>query len=106
MKKHMTRILASSLALAMALAMTACGGQDDTQKTDGNQETVGGETVASYKTELNVAINANPPSLDAHAANSNIVGGIGSHIYEPLFAMNANNEPTPVLAEGLYHQIA
>ena len=100
MKKHMTRILASSLALAMALAMTACGGQDDTQKTDGNQETVGGETVTSYKTELNVAINANPPSLDAHAANSNIVGGIGSHIYEPLFAMNANNEPTPVLAEG------
>ena len=49
---------------------------------------------------LNVAITANPPTLDAHAANSNIVGGIGSHIYEPLFAMNGENVPTPVLAEG------
>lgn len=56
--------------------------------------------AVEYKNELNIAINANPPSLDVPAVNSNIVGGIGSHIYELLFAMNANYEPTAVLAEG------
>ena len=56
--------------------------------------------AVSYKTELNIAINANPPTLDAHAANTNIVGCIGSHIYEPLFAMNGDNVPTAVLAES------
>ncbi len=56
--------------------------------------------AVTYKNELNVAINANPPTLDAHAANSNIVGCIGSHIYEPLFAMNGDNVPTAVLAES------
>ena len=94
-----TRVLALVLALVMVLSLAACGSEDKPDGTEGGQENAGNQEV-TYKTELNVAINANPPSLDAHAANSNIVGGIGSHIYEPLFAMNADNEPTPVLAEG------
>lgn len=47
---------------------------------------------------LNIAIAANPPSLDPHGINSNIVGGIGMHLYEPLFSLNSAYEPTPVLA--------
>lgn len=85
------RLLALLLCLVMTLSLAACGGSKDTGDA-------AGETT--YKTELNVAINANPPSLDAHSANSNIIGGIGSHIYEPLFAMNADNQPTAVLAES------
>ena len=91
MKKFLTLLL----ALAMVLSLAACGGSDapvDEKPTS--------DAVAAYKDTLNVAITANPPTLDAHAVNSNIVGGIGSHIYEPLFAMNGENVPTPVLAEG------
>ena len=47
---------------------------------------------------MHIAISANPPSLDPQSINSNIVGGLGVHIYEPLFAMSENYEPTPVLA--------
>lgn len=91
----MKKFLALLLALAMVLSLAACGGSDapvDEKPTS--------DAVTAYKDTLNVAITANPPTLDAHAANSNIVGGIGSHIYEPLFAMNGENVPTPVLAEG------
>lgn len=77
----------------MALLMSGCGAP----KTDTNG--AGGQSDAK-KSELHVAIAANPPSLDPPAVNSNIVGGIGIHVYESLFAMNVNYEPTPVLADS------
>ncbi len=106
----MKKFLALLLALAMVLSLAACGGSDapaaEAPKADAPAANApaanapAAEAPAAYKTELNIAINANPPSLDAHAANTNIVGGIGSHIYEPLFAMNGENVPTAVLAES------
>mgnify|MGYP003292949625 CR=1 FL=1 len=107
------KFLASMLALALCVStvLTGCGGgssnestttesttTNDTATEDTSSETTTDEV--SYKKELNVAITANPPSLDVHSVNSNIVAGIGTHIYEPLFALNGNYEVTPVLAEG------
>lgn len=114
-KTNMSRCLA--LALATAMALSGCSGSTEetttaaaettaaaAAKTEAAKETEAAETEAaesaSYKSEVNIAITANPPSLDVQAVNSNIVGGIGSHIYEPLFAMNANYEPTAVLADS------
>lgn len=103
------RFLASMLALALCVStvLTGCGGGASEDSTATNDTTTTTEDTASdtteevtYKDELNVAITANPPSLDVHSVNSNIVAGIGTHIYEPLFALNGNYEPTPVLAEG------
>lgn len=99
-KKMSKKIIALLLAMVMLLSLAACGGNDEPQGTEGNQDATGGQEEVSYKTEVNIAMTANPPSLDVQAVNSNIVGGIGAHIYEPLFAMNANYEPTPVLAES------
>ena len=110
------KILALLLTLTMALSLVACGGGNSQNAGSSNAGTStttpttppasstntpsAQAPTQSYQSELNIAINANPPSLDAHAANSNIVGGIGSHIYEPLFAMNGDNIPTEVLAES------
>lgn len=109
--KH--RILTSILALMMvfALLLTGCGQSGGSGQpadaaepaADGGAEEAPAEEAAApaaVKDELNVAITANPPSLDAHVVNSNITAGIGTHIYEPLFALNGNYEPTPVLAES------
>lgn len=98
------------MALALsAVMLTACG-QSGGAKEEPATAVAGGaaegtETTKptgeiSYKTELNVAITANPPSLDVHGVNSNIVGGIGTHIYEPLFAMDADYKPAGVLADS------
>lgn len=79
--------------LCMALLVSGCGSSEKNKdKSDG--------TATAKKEELHIAISANPPSLDPQSINSNIVGGIGVHVYEPLFAMNKDYEPTPVLAES------
>ena len=107
------KFLATMLAftLCVSTALTGCGGSssndssstnDTTATTETTKEDTTSETTeeVTYKDELNIAITANPPSLDVHSVNSNIVAGIGTHIYEPLFALNGNYEPTPVLAES------
>ncbi len=106
---NFSRVLA--LALAAVMALSACGSTEAPAEKPATPSTPAAPTTpatpatpstpaAEYKTEVNVAITANPPSLDVQATNSNIVGGIGSHIYEPLFAMNEKYEPTAVLAES------
>lgn len=92
-RKLLSRILA--LTMCATLLLSGCAGSKE--KDSSNESGKEGTTTAS---ELRVAISANPPSLDPPAVNSNIVGGIGIHVYESLFAMNENYEPTPVLAES------
>lgn len=88
MKKKLVSIL---LCVAMtATLLMGCGGSSDNNK----------DNTADASSEIHVAISANPPSLDPPSVNSNIVGGIGIHVYESLFQMNENYEPTPVLAES------
>ena len=97
MKRNM---LARVAALSMCAALFLAGCGSDSKSED--KKTSSGTTAAAStaKEELHVAISANPPSLDPQSINSNIVGGIGIHVYESLFAMNENYEPMPVLAES------
>ncbi len=113
------KMIALLMAASMSVAVTACGGAEapaETTKaaaettaaaekeTEAAAETEAAEEVAEYKTELNIAINANPPSLDTPVANSNLVGGIGMHIFEPLYSLNSEGQPTAVLAES--HEVS
>ena len=108
--KTMSRITA--LAMCMTLALAGCGNSGDSGNSNSSKTEKYGleiirrlvllvrEKAGAGKTELKIAIAANPPSLDPPSVNSNVVGGIGIHVYEPLFAMNGDYEPTPVLAES------
>ncbi len=106
--KHKTFARILALIMCMAFVLAACGNSDTGHNETGSNETSNkestadnsGETNTSKQSELNVAIAANPPSLDPPTINSNIVGGIGIHVYESLFAMDENYEPKPVLAES------
>ena len=93
-QKMLPRIVA--VAACMALLLAGCG-SSGSGSGDAKDSGDAGESGAS---ELHVALAANPPSLDPPSVNSNIVGGIGIHVYESLFAMNQDYEPTPVLAES------
>lgn len=91
--KRRSFIGAAALLMSSALVLAGCSGGSGSDKGDSGSS-------SGTKEELHVAISANPPSLDQQSINSNIVGGIGVHVYESLFAMNKDYEPTPVLAES------
>ena len=97
MKRNM---LARVAALSMCAALFLAGCGSDSKSEDKKTSTGKTAAASTEKEELHVAISANPPSLDPQSINSNIVGGIGIHVYESLFAMNENYEPMPVLAES------
>ncbi|XCP84703.1 ABC transporter substrate-binding protein [Roseburia hominis] len=86
-----------AITMCAGLVLSGCGNTKSETKSDSKDTATKTEAKAE---ELHVAIAANPPSLDPPTVNSNIVGGIGAHVYESLFAMNENYEPTPVLAES------
>lgn len=97
MSKQFSRrsFVGMSAAAAGAVALAGCSSNSSSSSSSSSTTS----TAASYKDTLTIAITANPPSLDPHYVNSNVVNGISMHIYEPLFALNNNYEVTPVLAE-------
>ena len=97
MKKTLSRILAASVCMAMLL--TGCSGTSSNNNASKNT-TAASATSTEIKDEIHIAVSANPPTLDAQISNSNIVGEVGYNIYEPLFAMDENYKPQPVLAES------
>ncbi|MFV0519220.1 MAG: ABC transporter substrate-binding protein [Lachnospirales bacterium] len=113
MKKSISKIT-FALIVATSMLLTGCSsgnttvsdtsteteGANATTETEGDNASTETTDEVNYKDELNIAITANPPTLDVHGSSSNIVAGIGQHIYEPLFALNSDYEPTPVLAES------
>ncbi len=51
--------------------------------------------------ELNVAINAQPTTLDAHMTTATTVSHLTRHIYEQLVALNSSFKVVPMLAESI-----
>ena len=92
--KRRSFIGAAALLMSSALVLAGCSG--------GSGSDNGGfrEFIRNKRGTACCDFCQNPPSLDQQSINSNIVGGIGVHVYESLFAMNKDYEPTPVLAES------
>lgn len=80
------------VAAVLALGLTACGGDSNTYTTS--------DEVAAYSNELKIAITAQPPTLDTAQTVSAVALDIAGNIYQQLFQLDANYNPTPVLAES------
>ena len=59
------------------------------------------QAQAPSKSALNLAMIAEPPTLDPMASPTDLVATIMQHVYEPLYTFDANWKIVPMLAEGL-----
>ena len=71
---------------------------------EGATEDNGSEKQAEqkeYKDELNIALTAQPPTLDTALTVSAVALDTAGNIFERLYTLNANYEPVPALAESV-----
>ena len=62
---------------------------------------VASQAQALSKSALNLAMIAEPQTLDPMASTADLVGTIMQHVYEPLYTFDANWKMIPMLAEGM-----
>ncbi|MDL1161622.1 ABC transporter substrate-binding protein, partial [Yersinia pestis] len=101
MKARKLGLLLSSIVLMMLIA--ACGNGSD-QAAESAAEDKGSEKQAEqqeYKDELNIALTAQPPTLDTALTVSAVALDTAGNIFEQLYTLNANYEPVPALAESV-----
>ncbi|GAE05954.1 ABC transporter substrate-binding protein [Paenibacillus sp. JCM 10914] len=101
MKKGKLGLLLTSILLMLLVA--ACGGGgSDSEGSAGNEAGTGeGTQAAEYKDELNVALTAQPPTLDTALTVSAVALDTAGNIFEQLYTLNAEYEPVPQLAESV-----
>lgn len=98
----MKKALSLVLAVLMLLTLAACGSQpatqSDTPKSDAAQtEAPQSETVPARDT-INVALAQDPGTLSFLHAGNDFYWIVNSQIYEPLYALDENNNEIPLLA--------
>ena len=83
--------------VVLVLALFGCSNDQTSQSSEKNSET-GGEVNEGI---LEIAIPAQPPTLDPHLSTVTATRDISRHIYETLVAFDENYEPVPMLAESI-----
>lgn len=96
------------LALVLVVSLlAACGNNAGNGNGAGNAGNTGedaangGSETREYRDEINVALTAQPPTLDTAMTVSQVALDVGQHIFEQLYTLNADYEPTPMLAESV-----
>ena len=88
---------AGMLGVLAGLGLTGCGGSNANSGSAAGSAS--GSDVA-YRDELQVAMPAAPDGLDPHTTSSLATVDIICNVVEPLFGMNKDYEPKPVLAKS------
>lgn len=83
----------------IAIVLVACGNDNNTNinTESGNQEDTENN---AYKSEINIAITAQPPTLDPAVTVSQVALDIAANIFETLYTLDENYQPVPMLAES------
>ncbi|RXZ82034.1 ABC transporter substrate-binding protein [Paenibacillaceae bacterium] len=110
MNKRKIALLLSSLFLLILLAACSSGTKDNAKNDSANGNAAAGKendtktetsVEKEYKNELNIALTAQPPTLDSALTVSAVALDTAGNIFEQLFALNAQYEPVPMLAESV-----
>ena len=88
------RKLGWAIAAMMLAALVACSNEDATETGTEVNEAV------EYRDTLNIALTAQPPTLDTANTVSAVALDVAGNIYQQLFQLDANYAPTPILAES------
>ncbi|MCL6459016.1 MAG: ABC transporter substrate-binding protein [Gorillibacterium sp.] len=83
--------------LLLSMVITACS-KDNATDTGTDKETAPAQQ--EYKDELNIALTAQPPTLDSAVTVSAVALDTAGNIFEQLYTLNAAYEPVPVLAKS------
>jgi peptide/nickel transport system substrate-binding protein len=98
------RVLAAALALALLAAACDQSPPPAAQAPAASSEASGAASAPAgkaYRDTLNIAMTAQPPSLDPEMTVSAVGLDIAANIFESLVTLNANYEPVPMLAESV-----
>ncbi len=82
----------------LAISIIGCNKTTDKSESKGNEGTT---AEKDYATEMNVAITAQPPTLDSAMTVSQAALNIAGAIFEPLMAFDKDYKPVPMLAESV-----
>lgn len=85
----------STLSVLAGLGLTGCGGSG----AESGSAAASGQDV-EYRDELQIALPASPDGLDPHTTSSLVTMDIICNVVEPLFGLDSDYEPQPVLAKG------
>ncbi|MCH1624181.1 ABC transporter substrate-binding protein [Ferdinandcohnia quinoae] len=87
-----------TLLLTLAIALVGCNSESDEASKDKEGVSEGNK---KYKDEINIAVTAQPPTLDSAMTVSQVALDIAGNVYETLYTLNKDYEPTPMLAESV-----
>ncbi|WP_256758454.1 ABC transporter substrate-binding protein [Cohnella sp. WQ 127256] len=102
MKFKKINVLVSVIILSILLA--ACSSKNNTNEKGAEASASPSATQKEqkeYKNELNIALTAQPPTLDSAVTVSAVALDTAGNIFEQLFTLNADYKPVPVLAESV-----
>ena len=85
----------AALCVMAGLGLTGCGGSG----AESGSAAASGQDV-EYRDELQIALPASPDGLDPHTTSSLVTMDIICNVVEPLFGLDSDYEPQPVLAKG------
>lgn len=85
--------------LLFVLAFSLIGCSNGTKEGAKDKE-VASEGNKNYKDKIKIAVTAQPPTLDSVMTVSQVALDIAGNVYETLYTLNKDYEPTPMLAKS------
>ena len=89
------------LIVFCTILLIGCSSDNTGSPDSGENEGSDKPGEVKLATELNVAINTQPTTLDHHMTTATIVSDLARHIYEQLVTLNSSYEVVPMLAESI-----